>query len=380
MRVAFVTDLHITQARLKEHRPVLRRVALSIWDKEPDLLLVGGDLCGLRVPHRATPDERNALVDFLRTAVDDGDTPIVVVRGNHDARGDFDFLDHLAIDCTYMDEPGVVEGGGDGDDWAVMCLPWVDRTAVSDPERYQDEVRALYRDELQGYLNEKGRAQNLFVLGHVAIKGATLCEGQPAVPIIDPVIPLSDMDGDLRAGFFGHYHHPQSLQSGDHPIVYGGSLNVNEYGEDDRKAWVLWEDGGLTQQPIRGPRRVTLDMDDQNGTVVEVKPNDEALTGDLSTVHLKVRVKVTADSMDAALATAAQARAKYADQVASVRVEYVPRVHHATRDGADEVAVAVTVTDKVAAYFDRMPRPPGKRLANRALQLLDELQREAGGA
>jgi len=373
MHVAFVTDLHITQARLQEHEPVLKQLALSIWDKEPDLVLVGGDLCGLRVPHRATPDERNALVDFLRTIVDDRGTPIVVVRGNHDAPGDFDFLDHLAIDVTYMDEPGVVEG----DTWAVVCLPWVDRTGVSDPEDYQREVRAWYHDELHGYLSSKDRRPHVFVLGHAAIKGAVLRDGQPAVPIADPVIPLSDLDGDFRAGFFGHYHQPQILKPADPLIVYGGSVNVNEHGEDHRKTWTEWTPEGIRLHRISTPARVTMIVDDL-GKTLEVRPADADLDDLGKADRLKVRVVAQADRMDQAITTGRRIRAKHAEGVRSVTVEYDTQVQHRTREGAEDVAARTAIPDKVKLYLDRKrPKIKGSLKAE-ALQILDELLEEVG--
>ena len=57
-------------------------------------------------------------------------------------------------------------------------------------------------------------------------------------------------------------------------------------------------------------------------------------------------------------------------------MEYLPRVQHKTRDGADQVAGAVTVTDKVRVFLGRMERPPKKATVDRALQILDELQHE----
>jgi len=370
MRVAFVTDLHVTQARLREHAPVLRKVAGAICATHPDLLLVGGDLCGLRVPHRATPEERNTLVDFLRRATGDGEWPAVVVRGNHDAPGDFDFLDHLAIDATYMGEPGVVEG----DRWGVVCLPWVDRTAVSDPERYQGEVRALYRDTLAGYLQDPDRRPHVFVLGHAAIKGATLHDGQPAVPIADPVVPLSDLDGDFRAGFFGHYHHPQILESGDRPIVYGGSLNVNEHGEDYRKTWTEWTPKRCRFHRIPTPIRATLVVDDL-GKTLEVKPDADALGPN---AHLKIRVVAQGDRLDQAITAARRVRAQYVGNVLSVRVEYDTRVQPRTREGAADIADRTTIPDKVALYLDRKrPKIKGSLKAE-ALQILDELLEDVG--
>jgi DNA repair exonuclease SbcCD nuclease subunit len=191
------------------------------------------------------------------------------------------------------------------------------------------------------------------------------------------VIPLSDLDGDFRAGFFGHYHHPQILKADDQQIVYGGSVNVNEHGEDHRKTWTEWTPEGTRFHRINTPARVTLIVDDL-GKTVEVKPADADLDGLGEADHLKVRVIAQGDRMDQAITTGRRVRAKYAEGIRSVTVEYDTQVQHRTREGAEDVAARSAIPDKVALYLDRK-RPKIKgTLKAEALQILDELLEEVG--
>ena len=140
MRVGFVTDIHVRDVDLVEQIPAMKAVAEKMKEEGVELVLVGGDLAGVTVPHRASPRERNALVDFFLALGEFA--RVIIVRGNHDFPGDYQFTNHLAVDdrgevrkpITYISEPTVVSDGGS---WDVFVFPWLDRSRFSPDEDYR---------------------------------------------------------------------------------------------------------------------------------------------------------------------------------------------------------------------------------------------------
>lgn len=377
MKIAFLADLHVSEDRIDEHVEILRSVAGGIVAGGPDLVLVGGDLCGRRTPHRATPTERNAIVEFV-VAVGEV-APVIVVRGNHDAPGDWDFLERLRVDVTYVsDGPECVEGDG----WSVLVLPWIDRSAFGG-RGYHEGVRGRYKRAIEefrsGLLTAREGGAETFLLGHVALAGAMARDGR-VIQTDDPLVSLSDLacsDGGLWSGvFLGHYHVPQDVVHTDPTVVYSGSTTANEYGDGRDKSWVLWDDGRIERRSIDVVVRLVLDVDGESGEVVAETPAvgiDGVCEGVVPRMHVKVRVHVGESRLlGPARVVARQWYARLHEYVLSCATEFVMPASPPNRDGAVEVAQSLGLTEKVAAYLRlRDPRPMNGEI-DAALRILEE--------
>lgn len=415
MRIAHVTDLHIREERLAEQLDTLRSIAKAIDVQEPHLITVGGDLCGVQVPHRATPAERNALCSFLREL--QGTAPVVVLRGNHDLAKDYEFLNYFgespwpllfASECELLavQHPALGE-----EPMQVMCLPWIDRSAFPLEADYAGSVQAAYRSavskEFAATLRAAAAAKRSVLLAHVAISGALLKEGQPSVPTSDPVLRLPDVaDHELyNVALFGHYHAPQRLTSKDKACaaLYGGSLFVNEYGESIERGWTLFDtDSGQSQFHRSGcAPRLTVTIDCAARTVLSVQPQDwpgaerlgKTRPAELTKAshyeacalrgsHVKLVCQLPeGDATAMALVDTLRTVLRSAGALSLHIERHVERVER-LRAGAASVAAAGTLADKVRAFLDSgssASEVVSPEVRDAAMDLLAQLEAELDG-
>lgn len=404
MKLAFLTDLHIMEdssnpgSALEHQVEGVARFLKDLDQFRVQLTVIGGDLCGLRVPHRASPAERNLIAVLCLEAAKRG--PVIVCRGNHDFDGDYWFLSHLggrhpihfvADDCTVIE---VDDPDGEGTLY-VAVMPWLFPPSAMGHEEHTEYVNEEARklaDKVRKFKKKAPRSKAVFV-GHAAVAGASIRAGQPAVATKDPTLRIDGLfdDGTFDLALFGHYHMPQKLADVDDgfcPIHYGGSMFVNEYGEPCSKRWLCWDSKKSEILSVEIPQRpkVIVEVDPAENTVlVRGAPQDLSwpeTIEDLEQVDFSgcdVRMKVHAPAaglgpLESAVRTA-RAALGTAD---SVRVQEVHPETAKTRDGAEEVAKGASIVEKVAAYFEAAMPGESKRAVSRALSILGEI--EAGMA
>lgn len=400
MRAAVVTDLHVCQDDLPDRygtpgqQALLDQLANQITVARPEVILVGGDLAGQRVPHKALPAERNAVVEFLRSLADVA--PVVIVRGNHDYPRDWQFLNylHATNPIVYVERDAassgeVVQVG----DWEVIALPWIDRTEFPIGSDYAAEVDRVYRQVIMEVVAADEDVPRI-VLAHAAVNGGMIRDGQPIVPIADPLLDPNRLccHPSIKAVFLGHYHLRQRVKANG-LVVYPGSTFVSQFSEDAAKGWALYDSEAEAGQEVvyadlpQVPR-VTLEVDGVQGRITAVVPPvlDTIRAGDpiggfvCPTVraHIKVRVR-GAISMTQAKQLAEVVVGVVTSSAVSVRTEFdLDRVARA-REGADEVAAATSTTEKVREYLARVkPTVSGGRI-KRTLDLLREAEKELDG-
>jgi DNA repair exonuclease SbcCD nuclease subunit len=407
MRIAVIGDIHVTEARLDGlggQRPILEEVVAEIGVADPDVVLVAGDLAGQTVPHKCSPRERDVIVSTVLGLSWEGRLgrsfrPVVIVRGNHDYPMDYGFLNRLHGEVVYVDDPEFLNVAGA----RVLCLPWIDRAAVATAtdDEYRLRVVEIYREAVEGSKADllAGVGPRI-VLAHAAFEGGVLREGQPSVPTKDPVIPTSIFPADLfDLVVGGHYHLPQALDSkdGSAPGFYVGSLFVNRFGEHPAKSWVMLDDESGTlvakRHPVQQPARIRLDIDAVTGGVIEIVGGTKAMTtlGDPARVadsiraagvpcHVKIVPHVHEHDLGTARVKVAEVRTIFAE-VALTTVIGVPEVVRIERkrEGADEVAEARGLAEKIAAWVTTLDEKPGKRSIARAVEILGEIEAEVDG-
>lgn len=345
MRVAFVTDLHISEDRLALHRELLAKTAEAIRALEPDVVLIGGDLAGRTVPHLATPGERNALVEFIG---DLGRSPTIVCRGNHDSPGDWLFLDALP-GVYYAERPTLVTcvTGPAGKCSEVAVLPWHETW----DEAYLAEADEAFGDPLHPRV----------CLTHATFEGARLRLGQPEVPTRDVSIRAEDLCERFRFEFIfsGHYHAAQAIGSGHG--IYGGSLFYNEFGEAGPKGFCFVEfneDGpnfAGVHHPIEQPKRYRAARVATGG--YEVTPGGERTYTIAELARLDGPVKVVESCPKEKLA-ARRALLAGARLPEGSRIHLTPSGAVRAREGAESVLAAPDFSTKFRRWAERSDAAP----------------------
>lgn len=359
-RIAFVTDLHIRDERIEEHEAALSRIAKDIREQGCKILILGGDLSGVRVPHLARPSERNALLQFI----EDCEVEVsLAIRGNHDTREDWDCLFYAGTPWVSTPTIAPVKGG-----LSIGLLPWIDRPPKGDwKEVFQREFDKLA---------EPGQCN--LIVAHAAVAGGAIRLGQPDVPTKDPIIDVSNARCPV---LLGHYHAPQ-LVKGSTTAAYGGSAFLNEYGEEGDRGWTMLTLGGpdplIEHRPVPQVRRWVVDLDPSKKKVASVRPEpSKPLVGGSikdALCHIEGPVRVCIPAATPALAAAAREavarmQTDFGDRI-SARIEVESSV--AMRDGAEEVATATSLPEKLVAFSDSLPVPPRPETLERAVEILSD--------
>jgi len=393
MLISFVTDLHVQDQRLDGdhgHAALLTTTVQQIREAGCDLVLIGGDLAGVSVPHKATIRERNALVQFVLALAEIA--PVVICRGNHDTVGDYAFLGHLAgVQPIFFveDGPELIDTGNA----AVMVLPWLDRGRVVGPDQdYGQVVREIYAGALADCADDlrsaRSAGQPAIVLTHAAMPDAMIRDGQPIVPTADPVIALDALlaDVEVDAVFVGHYHLHQRV-AGPVPAWYGGSLFCNDHGENPDKGWLLYNSDTRSAdlRLVDQPWRLTIRIDD--GIIQAVDPAggcDEIVGRSVAEAedilrtlqipaHVRIEAKVTEARLTEQTVAIARLRAELVAGALSVKVEVSPQRTLRVRDGAVDLANAETIPAKVKQFAGQLAPRPAAPVLKRSLQLLDDM-------
>jgi DNA repair exonuclease SbcCD nuclease subunit len=406
VKIAFVTDIHLAEdpgnpgSLYPMQSNGLSQIVAGITMAEPDLILIGGDNSGGIPPYKATPAERNAHVHFrlalARVA------PIVEVQGNHDYPGDYDVFNALrsAHEITYATEPCIVEIE---DVCNVACLPWVFASdamvaGVEHRSFVVSEAKHLAQAALEA---NKRNGLPCVILAHAAISGTLIREGQPSVPVKDPVLSPEELvvrrpSGAIyKAGFFGHYHHRQAVKYADGTVagIYGGSVFIHEYGESTDKGWTLYDSHGAAcrygTKTIDQPAKVKVVYDPATGEIVDVKPELSPLDGmtledmkalDLSEYDIRLEIRVPPEGAAFYKREIAEARTALGKTAMSLDVKLKAKPKTLAREGAAKLAAITSYEKKVDHYLRAHSQlAPTKKEIKTAVNLFSEIVSEVDG-
>lgn len=398
IRIAHLSDLHLCErVRFAGTLRVLEAFVQGVEDRGVDLVLIAGDLVDpRRAPARATPDERNAfaraVVRLARVA------PVVVVRGNHDAIGDWSFLGllesthpiHVVEDGFWTGtvwRDGAGRGRSAGVGIRVHAIPWIS------PRWFADQVRALeldqeegqawiedavrpYFDAIRADVAERGDLPHVGV-AHLSVRGGRLANGQALVG------GEVQIGADVLAGLgldyvaLGHLHERQEVAPG---IWYAGSPNRLDFGEAGKPcSWNLvdLDDDGPRVTFVELPADELLTLEavavdrEIGGPVLDLRDGDPSRAAE----GVEVRLRVIVPEGLAAEDQIAQMIAELEGQGAAVLLERIPAAALRARDGAEEIAAAPTIRDKVAAFLGQRSIPADQ--VARILARFDELEERA---
>ena len=257
-RIAFTADLHIDaygtrvdpttgmNARLVDYLRTTRWVAQRARDEGAEALVVAGDIT-----------ERKHVNDWLlrhiQDALSDGPARQILLRGNHDAEvageSKVTVLGEMARGWTGHTSPALDVV----DDVVIATMPYLDRhwlrsrpefQAVPDAELYHvlaeqflTIARGLYA-QAKEHLADKA----CLLVCHQTLAGAAMSDSQRAflgdVSLVVDSRALADIG--FEAVVAGHLHRHQVVVPGDRPVLYTGSIERVDFGEEhEEKGFVV---------------------------------------------------------------------------------------------------------------------------------------------
>lgn len=294
-RIAFTADVHADEygsridpetglnARLLDHLNTLRFVAAEAGSRGCEALVVAGDFTERRHPSPW-------LVSRIRDALSHGPERQVYLRGNHDgerAGGSIvtvlDDGTESAFDDGYRTGVARPRLVSIAPDVVLACVPYVDRHALRSVPGYEAVPEAQVYQALAGYFGDIARGLYLeaandypdagvVLVCHQTLFGGQMSETQAAfLGDQQLLVNVADLASIGFVGVVaGHLHRHQVLST-EPPVLYTGSIEGNDFGEEgETKGFVVadigpgrfaWE---FAETPAR--RYVTLrgGVDDQD--------------------------------------------------------------------------------------------------------------------
>jgi exonuclease SbcD len=254
-------------------------VVTYAYEHDADLVLFAGDAFRSRSPGTTLQRE---FAQRIRQLSDAG-VAVVLLAGNHDVpvmsqrASSVEIFDTLAVPrVTVAQKPAVHRIATKRGPVQVLALPYPIRQRLLS----RDQFRSLPQEQLDRAVSEAlvGILESLaatldpecpsVVLGHFSVDGALWGSERSIMVGRDVTLPVSALN-DPRWQYvaLGHIHQHQDLNSGNTPpIVYSGSLERVDFGEERQPKGFCWVQLGQDQASWRyvevGARRfVTLRAD-----------------------------------------------------------------------------------------------------------------------
>lgn len=253
IRVAHITDLHLSPERLDEQAAILGSFATEAIRCGADLAVVTGDLWGETVPYRPGVALLAATGAWLRRLSQS--MPVIVLAGNHDDLGS---LSLLALDAAAHPIHVIRDVWGTGHDDVRLWTPhgsvdvyalayvrrgYVARTAGTGADATASRLASTLLRAQSGLI-ARDRADDpadaVLGLGHWLVAGSMTGHGE-VLRDGEPVVQRRDLD-DWRVDYacLGHLHARQTVGE---RASYGGSPWPTDFGDLGVKAWSLVDIG-----------------------------------------------------------------------------------------------------------------------------------------
>jgi len=299
MRILHLADVHLgmeNYGRLHPQSGLSTRVldflrcldeAISYATQEHvDAVIFAGDAYKSREP---SPTLQRELARRVRTLSREG-IPIYLLVGNHDLPGLPGKADAVDIFAT-LEVPGVTVGRAPG----VACLqtpsgplqvaglPSLPRAALLPPEQArplgQEELSALLVERLVGMLAELAAQVQpgvaAVLTAHLAVEGAVVGSEANLMAGNELLVPVASLAHPAYSYVaLGHIHKHQVVSEGPPPVVYSGSIERVDFGEEaEDKGFVVVElEGGQARYrfvPVAARRFLTIRCELGEGDATE---------------------------------------------------------------------------------------------------------------
>jgi exonuclease SbcD len=260
------------------------------WALENDihLVVIAGDIFKNRDP---TPTVQREFARCVRRLSEAG-LPTLIVVGNHDVpnawkrANSVEIYSVLAVPMvTIAHQPGLHVIDTRAGKIQVVALPWLSRSFVlssSDNRNLNpDEVNRKTLDLIEEFIDK--RAEELdpelpsILVAHASVQGAVFSSERDIMLGQDVVIPKSII-ANPRFDYvaMGHIHKYQVLSYGRPPIVYPGSLERIDFGEEkDKKGFVWVEIDRPGEDGLREVRHTFQEVDARRFLTIRVNADRE---------------------------------------------------------------------------------------------------------
>lgn len=360
-----------------------------------DAVLFAGDAFKTRDPNPTVQREFARRIRRLSRA----DIPTVLLIGNHDLPGatnratSLEIYDALGVDqvrvCRRLEHFLLDTRGGP---LQVVALPWLPRSrllALPDDaspsagtvnDRIAANAVVMLRDEAE----KVARRPDLpaVLLGHVSVSGAITSTEQSIMLGQDMILSRADLEAatfDYVA--LGHIHKHQQVGPNVPPVVYSGSLERIDFGEEgEDKGFVIVEiDPALPQgerttwafHPVGARRFVTLRMTAGDDDPLQDVTRAIERRSDLQDAVVRAFISMSATASARLPLTAV--RQRLTDAGVAYVAQVVPLVDRATRmrlplEGVNEL----DPLRMLHHWFEAEQTPPARRevLVRYATELL----------
>jgi DNA repair exonuclease SbcCD nuclease subunit len=375
MKILHTGDWHIGTMS----DPDVQAAALEIIHKAkviiPDLIILAGDIYN----GDSSPDDRNMAKDLVRQLADIA--PILIIKGNHDARRDLLILGDLKAQFTIrVDEiPGTMILG----DTVITTLPWFSKSAWVAArvgidmgiESGNEAVSLLALQYLKIQVAKHPESKNL-LFAHLMVSGSKIENHQP---LLGEGITFGYHDlaeAGFVGGGFSHIHLAQSFgdrSTGSPEFRYPGSIAALNYGESARnKGFSVFDTDTLTFEtiPLSSIARINLDAYwGPNGLgwlAPEGLPTEKG-----ARVKVKLLIEEGYSSEDAEKAVR---ESPLIVEPLELKVERQTKPRDLVR--AQEIAAAQTACQKLEAYWSATKTTPDEPMRADMLTITSEAETE----
>jgi len=312
MKILHFADLHLgvesygridpatgVSSRLFDFLAALDQVVDYALENQVDLVLFCGDAYKSREPSQTQQREFARRLSRLST----GGIPIFLLVGNHDLPNAIgkatstEIFDTLAVQNVYVSgRPDIYRIPTKSGPVQVASLPWLRRSRLLNKEETKNlsfdhinqKMQEVLTDIIANHALKLAPELPAILAAHVWVVGAQIGSERLMTIGQEHVLLLSNVANpafDYVA--LGHIHKHQVL-SQDPPVVYAGSLERVDFGEEaDEKGFSVVE---ITSDQPTGGRQVSVNFHPVTGrrflTInVSIEPED---TDPTSTVHQAV--------------------------------------------------------------------------------------------
>ena len=277
LRILHLADIHLGMENYGRIDPTtglssrlgdfLKTLNLALdWALENDvhLVLIAGDIFKNRDP---TPTVQREFAKCIRK-LSAGGLPTFILTGNHDVpnalqrANTVEIYSTLAIpNVTVAQKPGVHVIPTKAGDIQIVALPWLSRSYLMSRGDFRnlspDDLNRELLDLIEGFIDTSAAALDpsmpAVLTAHASVQGAVFSTERDIMLGQDVVLPRSTIANpafDYVA--MGHIHKYQVVSAGRPPIVYPGSLERIDFGEqNDKKGFVSVDIGPPDSKGVR---------------------------------------------------------------------------------------------------------------------------------
>ncbi len=308
LRILHLADIHLgmenygrldpatgLSTRLGDFLKSLNQAIDWALNNDVHLVLIAGDIFKNRDPTPTVQREFAKCVRRLSAA----DLPTFIIVGNHDVpnawqrANSVEIYSALAVpQITIAQKPGLHTIDTRSGKVQIVALPWLSRSYVLsnsefrnlDPESLNRETVTLIENFIDAQVSKLDPSLPALLVAHASVQGAVFSSERDIMLGSDVVLPktvVANPSFDYVA--MGHIHKYQVLSHGKPPIIYPGSLERIDFGEErDKKGFVAVD---ITEAGEGGEREVTHtfhEVDARRFLTIRVNadcdfPTDEAL-------------------------------------------------------------------------------------------------------